>query len=474
MKSIRNILYSIVAVAILINLSSCKKQLNALPSQAVVDGTVVVDQKSAEIALNGVYYRFANVATVSAVISTNRSYSSEIIPSMMAGWMQYGFGSNAFQNHTYTPASTGDWTGPYNILNAANGTIAAVDALPDSKFVANRKKEILAEARFLRAYAHFTLLSYFGEWHTLESKFGVLLRKKPLKFGAEFNYPRSTVKESYDYIMEDIDYAIANTSQARPVYYVNKGAAQALKLRVLVSRGQQADYTELISIANNLIANPKYQLEANLKDLFQTKGLTSKEIILGVTPFPNQVSRKASYEFVQSSVYIATNAFKKLLENDPRASWMLRITPVGAPSLIKDSIYMNKFTGAKYEDAYVFRLTEVYLLKAEAIARSNGNLADAKTILRDVMAKAGVTNFTAVDNAVTKDEVLYQIYLEFSRNMVAEDGIEWLALLRLPFDKVKEIRPAILRKELCILPIPAKEFQLNPGIGDQNPGYPKQ
>lgn len=474
MKSIRNIVYSLVAVAGLINLSSCKKQLNALPSQAVVDGTVVVDQKSAETALNGVYYRFANVSTVLAVISTNRSFSSELIPSMMAGWMQYGFGPYYFQNHTYTPAATGDWTGPYNILNAANGTIAAVEALPDSKFVGNRKKEILAEARFLRAYAHFTLLSYFGEWHTLDSKFGVLLRKQPLKFSTDFNYPRSTVKESYDYILEDVDYAIANTSETRPVYYVNKGAAQALKLRVLMSRGQQADYTELISIANNLIANPKYQLEANLKDIFQTKGLTSKEVILGVTPFANQVSRKASYEYVQSSVFIATNDFKKLLENDPRASWMLRVTPAGAPALIKDSLYMNKFTGAKYEDAYIFRLTEAYLLKAEAIARSNGNLADAKTILKEVMAKAGVTDFTAVDNAVTKDEVLYQIYLEFSRNMVAEDGIEWFALLRLPFSKVQEIRPTILRKELCILPIPATEFQTNPGIGDQNPGYPKQ
>ena len=64
-------------------------------------------------------------------------------------------------------------------------------------------------------------------------------------------------------------------------------------------------------------------------------------------------------------------------------------------------------------------------MKAEAIVRSNGSLADAKTILKEVMAKAGVTNFAAVDNAVTKDEVLYQIYLEFSRNMVAEEGCDW-------------------------------------------------
>ena len=38
---------------------SCDDQLNALPTQSKVVGNVIVDQKSAEVALNGVYYRFA-------------------------------------------------------------------------------------------------------------------------------------------------------------------------------------------------------------------------------------------------------------------------------------------------------------------------------------------------------------------------------------------------------------------------------
>lgn len=474
MKSTYIISYLMVGALALGALSSCKKQLNALPSQAVVDATVVVDQKSAEIALNGGYYRLANAGTTLSAQSTRWSNTHEVTPAMLAGWMQYGFGPVNFQTHTYTPASTGDWGYAYGVLNAVNGTIAGVEALPESAFSGDRKKEILAEARFLRAYAHFFLLSYFGEWYTLDSKHGVMMRKEPLTFNNGSNATRSTVKESYDFILEDIDYAIANGPVNRPVYYANKAAAQALKLRVLISRGQQADYTELISIANTLIGNTTYALETNLKDLFLTKGLTSKEVIFGITPYTSQVGKKATYEFVQSSVYIATKAFKDLLTNDPRGTWMLRITPAGVSTMIKDSSYMNKFTGPKYEDVYVFRLTEAYLLKAEAIVRSNGSLTEAKNILKEIMGHAGVTDFSAVDNAVTKDEVLYQIYLEFSRNMTAEDGIEWFALLRLPFEKVLEIRPTILNRERRILPIPATEFQLNPNIGDQNPGYPKQ
>ncbi|MDF2188497.1 RagB/SusD family nutrient uptake outer membrane protein [Paraflavitalea sp. CAU 1676] len=462
-----------IAVALLVQ-TSCKKQLNALPSQAIVDGNVVVDQKSAEIALNGAYYRFAKATTVLSVLSTGWSFPHEIIPAMMAGSMQYGFGAVYYQTHRFTPTQTGDWGYAYAVLNAANGTIAGVEALPDGSFIGARKKEILAEARFLRAYAHFFLLSYFGEWHTPDSKFGVLLRKEPLTFKNGSAGARSTVKESYDFIMEDIDYAIANGPENRPVHYANKAAAQALKLRVLMSRGQTADYKELINVANALIGNNNYALEANLKDLFLTKGLTSKEVILGIAPYPNQRTRKMNYEFIQSSVFLATSYFKNLLANDPRATWMLRVPPPGTMSFLKDSLYIGKYTGPKYEDAYVFRLTEVYLQKAEAIVRSGGSLVDARNILKEVMGHAGVTNFTAVDNANTAPDLLYQLYLEYVRNLAAEDGIEWFALLRLPFETVKALRPTITSKEQYILPVPATEFQLNPGFGDQNPGYPKQ
>ena len=44
----------------IISQTSCEDQLNALPTQSKVEGNVIVDQASAEIALNGVYYRFAS------------------------------------------------------------------------------------------------------------------------------------------------------------------------------------------------------------------------------------------------------------------------------------------------------------------------------------------------------------------------------------------------------------------------------
>lgn len=462
-----------IAMAALLAIQySCKKDLNAPPSQAIVEGNVVVDQKSAENALNGAYSRFAGAATRLNILSHSWAQYHEIAPAMLAGLMQYGFGTLAEYQNAVTPAGSASyWTVPYNILNAANGVIKEVGALEDAKIVpASRKAEILAEARFLRAYAHWMLLGYFSEWYKLTSPYGVLLRKEPLTL-SNSSYPRSTVQESYDFILQDLDYAIANAADVRPNYYANKTAAKALKARVLMMRGQAADYTQVITLANDITTNPNYQLEASLKDLFQVKGLTSKEVILGVTPYPNQVGRRATYEFVQSSVYLVSPQFRNLLTGDPRSAWMYAkpVNPLTAS--IKDSFYLTKYFGPKVEDAYAFRLTEMYLLKAEALVRSGGSTTEAKNILKNIEGRAGVTDFSAVDNANTSDQLLIEIFKETARNMVAEDGMEWFALLRLPFATVKQLRPTITDQKQYIFPIPTTEFQLNSSIGPQNPGY---
>src|SRR5690606_8188085 len=120
---------------------------------------------------------------------------------------------------------------------------------------------------------------------------------------------RSSVKESFEYILQDIDYAIENAADRRPVFNANKTAAKALKMRVLMLHGQSPDYTEVIKLADEILGNPDYQLESSLRDLMQVKGLTSKEVILGVTPFPNQSGKRWRYEFVSSSLYLVAPEF---------------------------------------------------------------------------------------------------------------------------------------------------------------------
>ena len=476
-------IYTVLAIGAVASFSSCKKELNALPTQALVEGAVVTDQKSAEVALNGAYAKLAMQTSIFTSASTGWSGVREIMPAQLAGWMQYAFGRSIENTNIFLPTQTSFyWTPNYTQLNAVNITIEEVGKLPDTKFTGSRKKEILGEGSFLRAYAHFNLLAYFSEWYKINSPLGVLLRKEPLRL-SNASQERSTVKESYDYILEDLDFAIANAANVRPNYYANKAAAKVLKMRVLMMRGQGSDYADVIALANDVIANTggtDYQLENKLRDLFQVKGLTSKEVILGITPYASQTGKFRNYQFVQSGVYLTTKDFVNLLQGDPRNTWMYTrigsLLPVHATMVSQnklDSFYFTKYHGAKVEESYAIRLTEVYLLKAEAIVRSGGNISDARAILMNIMQRAERTDFTSINNATTPAEMLKEIVLEYSRNMASENGMEYLALLRLPLAAITQIRPTIKAEFQYILPVPTTEFQLNPVFGLQNTGYPK-
>jgi len=452
---------------------SCKKELNALPDQAKVEGNVIVDQRSAEVALNGVYYRFANVADnyTTGLPSTQWSWIHEIYPSSMAGNIVYYQGpylggENDFTSESYETASM--WRAYYDLVNAANGVIKELGALGTSKINETTKAEILAEARFLRGYAHYALLSYFGAYYDVSSKYGVMLRKEPVTV-SNINQPRSTVKESYDFILSDVDDAIAHIKDGNPNYYGSKWAAMALKMRILMNRGAAGDYVEVISLANNIISNGSYQLEPNVKDIFKTKGLASKEIILGTKAYPNQPSEMEVYFYRNRYQFYASDSLASYLQDDPRRDWMITFDNTNPYQSYTNAF--SKYVGSQSEAKYAFRLTEVYLLKAEAIVRSGGSLADAKAIVKDIMSHGGVTDFSIIDNAATPDQLLIEIYKETSRNLVAEDGQDWFALLRLPFETVKRIKPSIKNKFQYILPIPKAEHDKNPAIGEQNPGY---
>ena len=51
----------------------------------------------------------------------------------------------------------GIWSYCYTLINAANGVISQMEPLPTSMFEGERKAEIIAEAKIMRAYGHSTI-----------------------------------------------------------------------------------------------------------------------------------------------------------------------------------------------------------------------------------------------------------------------------------------------------------------------------
>ncbi|HWK07761.1 MAG TPA: RagB/SusD family nutrient uptake outer membrane protein [Puia sp.] len=451
---------------------SCKKDLNTLPGNAIVGSDVIVDSKSAQIALNGVYFQLAAVATYGNIPSTYFEERHENAGGFMSGYLAPGFDDGLATN---TPQYNGAnfvlpmWTNFYQVVNAANGVIAGITALPAGKIPDSAKSRILGEAHFLRAYGHYNLLMYYSQFFDTTSAYGVMLRKE---FVTTTNIvqARNTVKESYDYILADIDTAITNAATVTSSYNAGTWAAKALKARLLINRAGPGDYAQVIALTQDVISNGGYALEDNLKDIFFQKGLASKEVILGIYPEPNQIIKHDDY--LNYPEWNASQELIDLLQSDPRSTW---VAGMAYNQYYGDStLCITKYQSDQYgEVSYIFRLTEMYLLQAEAITRSGGSLADAKTLLKAVMSKAGVTDFTAVDNAATADDLLIEINKEVVKNLVCEDGAEWFSLLRFTFDQVKAMRPTITDKIQYIIPIPQTELDRNGSI-KQNPGYPAQ
>ncbi len=460
--------------------NGCKKELNVLPTTSQVDGNIIVDSKSAATALNGVYYRFANSGTdFFGRPSTAWVDVNEVLPSQLSGLCDYtGGGSDitAFTFDARSGVSDLTWSYAYSLVNAANGFLKNLDPVTSLSDAA--KKQLQGEGRFLRAFGNSELLLYFAQYHDMNSDYGILLRNEFVN-ADNIVLPRATVAESYTSILADLDFAIENLPNLNTqIFYANKWAAKLLKARILINRGTATDYQEVIALTKDIISNSPFVLEGNVKDLFLTKAFTSTEVMLGIQPYPNASYKFPTYQTY--SFYAGTLLMENIFENDPRNQWVYKQyeDPYYGYGMVDaltkfytgDPSPDNAVQSPNTEYSYAFRLTEAYLLQAEALTLSNGDLSSAKSLLKTILSHAGVTYFSVVDQAGSAAALQELIVKEEMRSFVTENGADWFALRRLPFASIQRIRPEIKSADQLILPIPYNEIIANNKI-IQNPGY---
>ena len=456
---------------------ACKKELNVYPTTSEVDGNVIVDAKSASTVLNGVYYRFANAgADNNGVPSVEWTDVNENIPSQLSGMLTNSSGGDlaSFTINSQSGEVAEEWTYGYDLVNAANGFLKNVD--PVTSIPAATKKQMQAEALFLRAFGDEQLMLYFGQYNDPTSKYGIILRDQFVDV-SNINLPRSSVAATYTAILSDLTTAIAGLpSLNSQIYYTNSWTAKLLEAQVLINRGASGDYAQVISLTNDIITNGPFALEGNLKDLFWTKGFASKEVMLGVQPYPTE-----TYKYQNNQYYLqypASDTLISLLTNDPRNQWVYQnansayfgILPEITKYYSGDPDPNNISQTPLSEYCYAFRLSEAYLLQAEAITLSGGNLATAKTLLKTVESHAGVSDFSAITAATTAAQLQLLIVKEELKNFVAENGQDWFALRRLPLTIIQTIQPLAKSANLLIFPIPNTEITAN-SQAIQNPGY---
>lgn len=435
----------VVLIGALFN--SCDDALDVQPENYLFEDQLVTDDKSAQTSLVGVYTQLN---------WTYYQYFETMLPLMDGSLTTTNTGlwgqayNNSFEASYSLINSVYEW--PYYIVNSANATIGAVT---DNESVTESERDrILSEAYFLRAFGHYIALRTFGQFFDTSSNYGIVL-KDELSTVENSQKARSTVQESYDFILSDLDKSIEYNAAFTYNYYASATAAKAFKANVLLYMGGDDNYTEAINLADEVINSGDVELEANFEDIF-VNGEANDEVIFCRIAGEGQ-SNKLSY-YYQTLVKTST-WLQDYLVDDPRETYSYDTSS----SKLK-KIYTTEVSGGP---ANYMRLAEVYLIKAECQARLN-LLEEAEITLNEVRNRA--YGGTAPDlEYTTQEELLDLIFDEYVKELCFETGAVWYAAIR--YGKIEEIKANVTSTDQYILPIPWNELETNLLFGEQNPGY---
>lgn len=162
------------------------------------------------------------------------------------------------------------WKDNYRGINFANQVLENVAAMPSETIDEPSRKEILAEAKFLRAYYHFKLLTNFEK---------VIIREKVPKSESDLPKSVSERKDVYDAIISDLKAALPDLPKksqrpASEMGRVTQGAVQAYLGKVFLYRANEdaantATYlTEAATFLNDVITSGEYNVETDFIGMF--------------------------------------------------------------------------------------------------------------------------------------------------------------------------------------------------------------
>ncbi|GAB3275196.1 RagB/SusD family nutrient uptake outer membrane protein [Larkinella harenae] len=161
------------------------------------------------------------------------------------------------------------WSNFYNIITNCNIFFQNIEQAPISETVKNR---MIGEVSFLRAYAYFRLINFYG---------GVPLITTVFKLDADFRLKRNSYEECSSFIVSELEKAqgllplsYTGANQGR----ITKGAAMALKARVLLydasplnnPGNQKEKWQKAAQACQDVMDLGIYQLYPQYKALFLT------------------------------------------------------------------------------------------------------------------------------------------------------------------------------------------------------------
>jgi hypothetical protein len=374
------------------------------------------------------------------------------------------------------------WRSAYNIIFLANSVIEGIAASTSEKLSDSARRQITAEALFLRALSFFYLVNYFGD----------VPMTTTIDFHLTSQLSRTPKEQVYQLMVKDLETAYNDlgdkyTAGSGKRVRANKWAAAALLARVHCYLGE---YEKAAGYATEVIDQQQLFTLETISRVFLTD---SKEAIFQLMQtdasgtLKNATSEgmfflpRTSTAGTSVRAYLEENLLQAFEPDDQRyAKWTDSITQPfdGAsakfwyPSKYKTGSNNAELGAPQTEYYMVLRLAELYLIRAEARANgASGGIGEAIADLNKLRFRAGLPDLPL---SLTPDEVKEAVWHERQVELFAEWGHRWLDLKRSgKANQVLSVLPANQPWDgdwQFLYPIPQSEIEVNRNL-TPNPGY---
>lgn len=350
----------------------------------------------------------------------------------------------------------GVWKDSYNLVYACNAILEGV--APSAGIPQADKDRLMGEALLVRSYIHFYLMQLFGDVPYVTTT-DYQANSSVHKLAAEQLYPALVLDVFTATSLLPENYL--DVKRVRPV----KAVAHALMARLQLYRG---NWGQAEQAADAVIGSPLYTWVSNLDNVFLK---ASTGTLWQLMP-PTEGQPTAEGQSFILTAAPGTRALAPALAaafepgDQRRVKWVGTFTNASGTWHYPFKYKKRLTEAASTEYAILFRLEELYLIRAEARARQ-GNLDGAKTDLNKVRLRAALPAVTSNVQQEVTDAIMRERRVE----LFTEHGHRWLDLKRTGgLGAALSTKPGWNATD-ALWPLPEQELLLNPNLLPQNGGY---
>ena len=363
----KKILLIIMSLGILFSCSD--DYLDITPSDKLAVENALTTIKDAKVALNGVYDGMQSAGYYGNSMPLSFSVMGDATQTSATGKR-----TQTAYHYSFTKVGgySGLWNIPYYVITQANSMLSVIDALKDG--TTTEKNNIKGQLYAIRALAHFDLVRIHGVTYTKDNgaSLGVPYIKEPVP--ADYAPERETVASNYDNIVLDLTESLKLLSKDVSPGYINYWTAKALLARVLLYQGKN---TEAYNAAVEVIDSGKYTLVSNADYIASWNGSVNSESLFDLINSTVDNEDRESFGYVIEpegyNAVIATDDFLALMSSDANDVRNGLLKPQKDDNTRNGYIakYPGKGGDTKNNNVKIIRLSEVYLIAAEAAVKEN-------------------------------------------------------------------------------------------------------